>query len=188
MEEKKHYMTQTQLAELSPIQTEGFILDIGGGGEGIIGKLNGKQVVAIDISEEELHETRNEALKVLMDATDLRFLSKSFDVCTAFFCFMYIPNNKHLKVFREVYRVLKDHGKFLIWDVKIPEKSGDYNIFVVRLKVRLPNEEVETGYGTKWDKLQTIEYFKGLARKTKFKVIKEWSKSEIFYLEMEKDL
>jgi ubiquinone/menaquinone biosynthesis C-methylase UbiE len=188
MEEKKHYMTQMQLVELSPVKTEGFILDIGGGGEGIIGKLNGKQVIAIDTSEEELQETRNEALKVLMDATDLRFLPKSFDVYTAFFCLMYIPNHKHLKVFREVYRVLKDHGKFLVWDVKIPEKSCDYNIFVVRLKVRLPNEEVETGYGTKWDKLQTIEYFKGLARKTKFKVIKEWSKSEVFYLEMEKDL
>lgn len=188
MEEKKHYITQMQFVDLRPVKTESFILDIGGGGEGIIGKLNGNQVVAIDTSREELKETRNEASKILMDATDLRFLPKSFDACTAFFCLMYIPNHKHLKVFKEVYQVLKDRGKFLIWDAKIPEKSGDYNVFVVRLKVQLPNEEIETGYGTKWDKSQTVEYFEELAQKTKFKVINKWSKSEIFCLEMEKDL
>jgi len=78
-------------------------LDIGGGGEGIIGKLNGGQVIAIDISKEELQETRNEAVKVLMDATKLGFIPKSCDVSTAFFTFMYIPNHMHLEIFREVY-------------------------------------------------------------------------------------
>ena len=47
------YLTQAhvmehQTIEINPIKTDGFILDIGGGGEGIIGKLNGEQVVAID--------------------------------------------------------------------------------------------------------------------------------------------
>ena len=53
------YSTEMQLIELSSIETDGLILDIGGGGEGVIGKLNGKQVVAIDTSERELLETRN---------------------------------------------------------------------------------------------------------------------------------
>lgn len=48
------YTTKPQLIELNPIITEGFILDIGGGGEGIIGKLNGKKVIAIDKNENEL--------------------------------------------------------------------------------------------------------------------------------------
>ena len=34
----------------------GTILDIGGGGEGVIGQLYGEQVVAIDNSQEELDE------------------------------------------------------------------------------------------------------------------------------------
>ena len=181
------YSTKTQSIELSPIKTEGLILDIGGGGEGIIGKLNGKQVIAIDTSERELRETQNEALKVVMDATDLKFLPESFDICTAFFSLMYMPNDKHLKVFREAYRVLKNHGKLLVWDVRIPEKHGDYIAFMVRLKVRLPNEEIEAGYGVKWN-TQDIEYFKELAEKTEFKVISEWSKGEVFYLEMSKNL
>jgi len=179
------YSAKTQSIELSPIETEGLILDIGGGGEGIIGKLNGRQVIAIDTSERELLETQNEALKVVMDATDLKFLPKSFDVCTAFFSFMYIPRNKHLEVFEEAHRVLKDNGKLLLWDVKIPEKLGDYKAFMVRLKVRLPNEETEAGYGVKWH-TQNIQSFKELAQETKFKIINEWSKGEIFYLEMSK--
>ena len=34
----------------------GSVLDIGGGGEGIIGRLYGKNVTAIDIRQEELDE------------------------------------------------------------------------------------------------------------------------------------
>ena len=179
------YSTKTQSIELSPIETDGPILDIGGGGEGIIGKLNGEQVIAIDTSERELRETQNEALKIVMDATDLRFLPESFDVYTAFFSFMYIPKNKHLKIFEEAHRVLKDNGKLLLWDVKIPEKPGDCKAFMVRLKIRLPNEETEAGYGVKWQE-QNIEHFKELAQETKFKIIDEWSKGEIFYLEISK--
>jgi SAM-dependent methyltransferase len=179
------YSTKTQSIELSPIEMEGLILDIGGGGQGIICKLNGRQVIAVDTSERELRETQNEALKVRMDATDLKFLPEAFDVCTSFFSLMYIPNDKHLKVFREVYRVLKNYGKFLVWDARIPEKHGDYKAFMIRLKVRLPNEEIEAGYGVGW-KPQNIEYFKELAQKTKFEIISEWSEGEIFHLEMSK--
>jgi hypothetical protein len=58
---------------------------------------------------------------------------------------------------------------------------------MVRLKIRLPNEETEAGYGVKWQE-QNIEHFKELAQKTKFKIIGEWSKGEIFYLEMSKNV
>ena len=180
------YCVEAQSIELSPIETDGFILDIGGGGQGIIGKLNGKLVVAIDPSERELEETQNEALKVVMDATDLKFLSQSFDICTSFFSLMYIPKNNHLKVFKEAHRVLKDNGRFLLWDAKIPERFGDYKAFMVRLEVRLRDEEIEAGYGVKWQE-QNIEYSRELAEKTRFKIINEWSRSEIFYLEMSKE-
>jgi len=179
------YSTTPQLLELSPIETEGLILDIGGGGSGIIGKLNGKQVIAIDKNENELLESQNDALKIVMDATDLKFLPESFDVCTAFFSLMYIPFNIHLKVFKEAHRVLKSNGKFLVWDIQIPEQFEDYKMFLVRLQVRLPNEEIETGYGVKWQ-LQNIEYFKDLAQNTNFKIISEWEKGEIIYLELSK--
>jgi SAM-dependent methyltransferase len=179
------YSCETQSIELLPIKTDGFILDIGGGGEGIIGRLNGKQVIAIDKSERELEETANEALKIVMDATDLKFLPKSFDFCTAFFSMMYIPKEKHLRVFEEVHRVLKDNGRFLLWDVTIPERFGDYKAFMVRLKIRLLEKATEAGYGVDWQS-QDIEHFKKLAREIKFEVISEWSNGEIFFLELSK--
>ena len=179
------YSSKVQSIELSHIEIDGFILDIGGGGEGIIGKLNGNQVVAIDTNERELEETENEALKVVMDATDLKFLPESFSVCTSFFSLMYIPKNKHLKVFKEIHRVLKDDGKFLVWDAKIPSRIGNYKAFMVRLKIRLPREEIEAGYGVKWQS-QDAEYFKKLAKKTKFEVVNEWVRGGIFRLEMSK--
>ncbi len=184
MKEEKIKMIGPFEVELKPIDTQGFILDIGGGGEGIIGKLNGKQVVAIDIKEEELLETKNEALKIVMDARKLQFLPESFDVCTAFFTFMYIKKKDHYTVFKEIKRVLKRDGRFLLWDVVIPEREEDYNIFAVHLKIKIKNEIIETGYGVKWDNTQDINHFKELAKETNFDVIKEWQKDEIFYLEM----
>jgi ubiquinone/menaquinone biosynthesis C-methylase UbiE len=183
--ERFTYSGETQLIDLSPIVTNGFILDIGGGGQGIIGKLNGRQVVAIDKNERELKETQNEALKVVMDATNLKFLPNSFDVCTSFFSLMYMPKKVHLKVFSEVHCVIKENGKFLLWDVEMPKRFGDYKAFMVRLKVKLPDEELEAGYGVKLQE-QNIEHFKEIAKKTMFKIVDEWKKGEIFYLELSK--
>lgn len=97
-----------------PVKADVFILDIGGSGERIIGKPNGKQVIAIDTNEEELEETKNDALKLVMDAAEMKFLPKTFEVCTSFFCLMYIPKNQHLQVFNRVDRVPKDGGRFLL--------------------------------------------------------------------------
>lgn len=183
---KHRYTTETQRIEMKPVTADDFILDLGGGGEGIIGKLNGRQVIAVDTSEEELLETSSNALKIVMDATDLKFLPKSFAACAAFFCMMYIPKEKHFEVFRQVNRVLKTDGKFLLWDVTIPKRKDNLGVFAVRLKIKLPNQEVETGYGTVWDKTQDLEHFKQLAKSTGFKSIKEWSNGTIFFLEMKK--
>lgn len=187
MDEEEYYTTRTQAIKLSPSKTEGLILDIGGGGEGIIGKLNGRQVVAIDIRADEFKETRNQASKIVMDATDLKFLPESFDVCTSFFSFMYIDYDKHLRVFTEVHKVLRDEGRFLVWDARMPAEHGGYTAFAVDLKIQLPNEEIKTKYGVKWNAQQDIEHFKELAQRTSFKITKEWMKGEVFFLEMMKN-
>ena len=98
--------------EMTPIDSDGYILDIGGGGEGIIGKLNGRQVVAIDIHEQELAETDDEALKIVMDATDLKFMPETFEAATSFFTMLYMDPETQEKAFSEVHRVLKGGGLF----------------------------------------------------------------------------
>jgi len=169
--------------EIEPIETEGYILDIGGGGEGIIGKLNGRDAISIDISF--LTHQDSDSLKILMDASDLKLLSCQFELAVAFFTFMYIENDDHPKVFREVHRVLKDGGRFLIWDSRIPESFEDKRFFVLPLEILLPDETVEATYGVKLDH-QSLPYFKGLASRSDFEVAGEWEKEEIFFLELKK--
>jgi ubiquinone/menaquinone biosynthesis C-methylase UbiE len=187
LKKEKYYVTHAQKIELSPLKTEGLILDIGGGGEGVIGRLNGRQVIAIDTRTAELKETRNQALKIVMDASDLKFLPESFDVCTSFFSFMYISRDKHSRAFSEAYRVLKDKGKLLVWDAKIPSEHEGYTFFVIDLEIQLPNEEIKTKYAVKWNKQQDLEHFKELAQRTNFKITDEWSRGEVFFLGMIKN-
>ena len=72
----------------------GSILDIGGGGEGIIGRLYGRQVTAIDNRREELDEALEGFEKVLMDACEMSFASASFDHVTFFYTMMFIAKDK----------------------------------------------------------------------------------------------
>ena len=184
----ERYTIEKQSIKLDHIKTDGLILDIGGGGEGIIGRLNGKKVIAIDPRAEELKELKNYSLKIVMDATDLKFLSSSFNVATSFFSLMYIKNTCHLKVFEEVHKVLKYGGRFSIWDVRIPPKSTDKNIpFIVPMEIFLPGKKIETSYEIPWNpEGQDLEYFKRLASQAGFKIVDEWIKDEIFYLEVMK--
>ena len=186
--EEQYYAIEKQTIEMNAIETDGLILDIGGGGEGVIGRLHGSKVVAIDTRIEELKETKNDSLKFVMDATALTFLPSSFNVVTSFFSLMYIKNSDHPKVFKEISRVLENKGKFLIWDVMIPAKHLDKPIFAVFLEILLPTAKVETGYGVEWEhKEQDHQYFKELAKSTGFRIVDEWSRGGIFYLELMKD-
>jgi len=176
---------EPQRIEMAPVSTDGFILDIGGGGEGIIGKLNGRDVVAIDTSERELEETENESLKVVMDASDLKFLPSSFDVATSFFTLLFIDGEIHAKVFGEVLRVLKDGGRFLIWDVEVPDGVEGKESFFVPLVIELPGETVTTGYGVRL-RGQSLEGFKELAEEAGFEVSHQWIRGKVFHLELRK--
>lgn len=132
----------------------GSILDIGGGGEGVIGQLKGKDVVAIDFKEEELLEAADGPLKIIMDARDLKFLDESFPTVTAFFALMYIrEKDDQIKVFQEVARVLKPGGKFHIWEVNLAEKpETDKEFYIVHLRYKTDVDYKETGYGMRWSK------------------------------------
>lgn len=166
----------------------GMILDIGGGGEGVIGKLKGKHVVAIDQSPQELEESAPGPLKIIMDARDLHFLDGSFEIVTSFFTLMYIAGSDHERVFSEVYRVLVSEGKFLIWDILFtPRLDKEKDIAVFPLRVRLPMEENDAGYGALWPEGgRDVATFHQIAEKMGFKVIRSQRDDPILYLELQK--
>ena len=103
----------TQFIDLASVNIDGKVLDIGGGGEGVISQLVGEHVISIDPSIEELKEAPSNSIKIVMNAENLLFLDETFNVVTSFFTLMYISKDKHDKVISEVYRVLKDKGSFI---------------------------------------------------------------------------
>jgi ubiquinone/menaquinone biosynthesis C-methylase UbiE len=173
---------------LPDFPAQGLILDIGGGGEGVIGQLKGKQVVAVDLLKRELEEAPGEPLlKIVMDARDLKFLDKTFPTATVFFTFMYINPTDHPKVFQELHRVLASGGRLLIWDAEFPQETDPKQISILfPLHITLPKAEINTGYGVKIVKGQGLAHFVDLAQKTGFEVISQKIDKGWFQLELKK--
>ncbi len=148
--QKRCVFSPTQRVELKPVHKKSQrILDIGGGGEGIIGKLYGSSVVAIDKRADELYETSNDALKIEMDAAQMGFLDNSFDVVTIFFTLLYMPVDVKQAVLKESLRVLKAGGVLEIWDAFVPKyEQGEKDIFVADVEIVLPEETIHTQYGS----------------------------------------
>jgi ubiquinone/menaquinone biosynthesis C-methylase UbiE len=165
-----------------------FILDIGGGGEGIIGLLKGQKVISIDVSEAELKEAPSGPAKIVMDARDLKFLEATFNTVTAFFTLMYIQNRADCeRVFREVFRVLTPNGRFLIWDTVIPNRPDtDKEVVAFRIEVKLPDQNITTGYGTRWPEEHRQRLYTQLAERTGFDVVSHEERGESFFLTLKK--
>jgi hypothetical protein len=61
-----------QTVTLQDLGVDGYVLVVGGGGEGVIGQLQGDRVVAIDRRRAEMEEAPPGGLKIVMDATETR--------------------------------------------------------------------------------------------------------------------
>lgn len=186
-EERVHQFDR-QTVTVESFDAEGLILAIGGGGEGVIGRLEGEQVVAIDISKREMELTPPGPLKIVMDATDMQFLDESFGAAASFFTLCYIDGSDHGKVFDETFRVLVPGGTFRIWDMILGEKtSKDKDIAVMPLLVKLPNEDIETGYGVHWPEIpHDLPYYMELAKNAGFEVVDSFEDNHWFRLVLRK--
>ncbi len=176
---EKYLFLEPLSVTLDNLDLNGAILDIGGGGEGIIGLLKGNRVVAVDTSKDELEEAPEGPIKTLMDARDLKFLRNSFDCVTAFFSLMYIDPVDHEKVFKEINRVLKPDGKLYIWDITQPVKESDLKqAFAFKLNVVLPSRVIETAYGARLrEQVIDVNHYKDVLTLTGFKVLQYLSHS-----------
>ena len=162
------YETTRQLIDISKIRFNGRVLDIGGGGEGIISRHSGGKVVSIDIRKEELEETPDIGLKIVMNACNLGFLDKSFENVTCFFSLLYMDESEIREFLQEAYRVLKSDGELWIWDVTIPQKA-EADAFVAQISVQISGESVvSAGYGVRWTRRQSVDTIRGLCEEAGF--------------------
>ena len=161
-----------------------LILDLGGGGEGVIGQLRGRQVVAVDVRRRELEECAGGPIKVVADAKELPFLDEAFDAMTAFFFFMYVPESDRVSILAEAYRVLRPGGQCTIWDAEIPARGErTQEIFVVPVKAELPDRAIETGYGVRWEgREMSVDAITRKAQDAGFIVEEKISTGEHFHL------
>ena len=187
-EDRVHFLEGQEIL-LEDFDAAGFTLDIGGGGEGIIGALKGEKVVAIDPRREELEEAADGPLKIVMDARDLQFLDETFNTATSFFTLMYLNQIDDLdKVFREIFRMLTAGGRLLIWDVNLPERIDESkDVFVVPVLVKLPDREIEAGYGQLWPgEVRDVAFYVQFAQRAGFEVGTQTPMGQAFYLELRK--
>ena len=183
MSEDKIHFIEKHIVDISNVDLKGRILDIGGGGEGIIGQYKGKSVISIDKLKSELEEAPDgDYLKIMMDAQDLKFLDDAFETVTAFYMFMYVPLDLRPKIFEEVFRVLKPGGDFLVWDMIITEKGdNEKELYGAGVEVNIGEKVIETGYATWWNKTQDLEQFFRLGEKVGFQIMeKNVHKEQIF--------
>lgn len=180
------YYFQEQEANVQNFESSGIVLDIGGGGEGIIGRLKGAQVVAIDLSKDELEGAPIGPLKVIMDARDMRFLDATFSAATSFFSLMYIQSFDHIKVLSEVFRVLIPGSRFFIWDAIIPHRLDERrDVAVFPITINLNKEFVSAEYAVLWPKIiLDLPYYENLAQDVGFEVVMQREGERLFFLEL----
>ncbi len=126
----------------------GRILDIGGGGEGVIGRLYQSQVTAIDNCPQELEEAPEGFEKLLMEAEKLAFPEESFDHVTFFYSLMYMAAQTRRRAIEEAVRVLRRGGGLHIWDTRIESGKSE---FLAELDIRLPGQTLHADYGLRGD-------------------------------------
>ncbi len=189
--DKKLFLARPQSIQMTDIfAPTDRILDLGGGGEGVIGRLCGSRVVAIDLRQQELDEVPAGPVKVVADARALPFEGASFDAATAFYFFMYVLRGDDEAIMREAFRTLKPGATFHIWDVTIPP-IGDrpHQLFAVPVQVKLPNRTIQTAYGVHWeDRVLSSDDLERVATAVGFKCLTSQAQRGSFYLCLSKPL
>ena len=165
-------------------ELEGAILDVGGGGEGVIGRIYGPRVVAIDNRQEELDEAPGGFEKRLMDARTMAFPPERFDHVTFFYSAMFMSLATLRAAVEESARVLRPGGDLHIWDADIG--SGWPEPFTVTLDIDAAGQAVRTTYGVGREEPQSADAVRDICLRAGLKPRELRQAEGQFYLRFEK--
>jgi len=148
-----------QTIHLDDLPKDRLILDIGGGGEGLVSRIGGKHVCAVDyrmskILEAKIHDPP--ANWFVADARSLPFQDRSFDMVTVWFSLEYMAGwSVKERIMAESFRSLKRGGDLSIYAGRIDCKEER---FIFNGLFILPDGTVsKVGYGVRGNQGQTID-------------------------------
>jgi len=123
------------------------VLDVAAGGSGTGLKVFGRNVIALDISREEINSVLKDgafAQWICADARDLPLKPNSIDLIFTFVGLAYISGDiNKIRALKEAYRVLKKNGLMLLIEPEILENCHDYaQYFIIYKYGRKVNEVI----------------------------------------------
>jgi len=156
--------TPLQKIALEDLPVSGPILDIGGGGEGLVSRIGGNKVYAVDyriseIREAQIHDAP--ANWLVADGECLPFKDNVFNLITLWFSLGYMSNwDTKRDVVSESLRTLRKEHRISILDSRIDCKEER---FLFHALFTLPDGVVsKTGYGVRGNQDQTISSIESL--------------------------
>lgn len=167
---------------------EGYVLNIGGDGAGVIYELKGPSVVAISADRRQLEDGAPGPLKIIMDPSQLQFLDASFGVVTAFFSLLDVPDAQFEFMMREAYRVLVPGGLFRIWDAIVPLPPAGKDLVAFHLDVHMPSgRTIEIAYGSRAPRHDhDLTFYETQFRHSGFRTIEQTSHGNVFSVVLQK--
>jgi SAM-dependent methyltransferase len=183
-EKQTIFTTDLQEIELSRLGFKGLIIDIGGGGEGLVSRIEGQRVCAVDIRLSEIREAQIHDPKsnwFLCDGRNLSFHNEVFDVATLWFSLGYLKDSVTKQaVLEETCRVLKTGGTISIMGSKIVCKE---DVLVFKALFTLPDgTQSQIGYGVKGNQGQTSASIIAALNMSGFKLTKTEDYDKWFHI------
>jgi SAM-dependent methyltransferase len=183
------FSTPLQSIHLPELPAHGLIIDIGGGGEGLVSRIGEARVCAVDINMNEIREAQIHGSApqwILCDGRALCFQNEVFDTATMWFSLDYMNDwkTKHAAIL-EAHRTLKPAGTISVLSSRI---TCVENRFVLKLLYSLPDGTVgQTGYGVKGNQGQTVERTSKLLRDLGFRPTEIEDNEHWFHIEAVKE-
>lgn len=187
--ERSKFETPIQEITLNKFTEDGLIADIGGGGEGLVSRIEGARVCAIDYRISEIREAQIHGPPsnwFVSDARCLCFHDETFDIATLWFSMGYFRTreNKELAL-KEAHRVLKTGGVISIFASRI---TCSEDVFIIHLRFTLPDGTVsQTGYGVRGNQNQTLQSVEHLLSRIGFRIISSENSKFWFQLKAMKE-
>lgn len=183
--EDSTFETPLQEIAFERLPGTGRILDVGGGGEGIVSRIEGSRVCAVDISLNEIREAQiygSGSQWLVSNGESLPFDNAVFETATIWFSLDYMADWKtKWAVLDEVRRVLRKKGSLSLMSSEIV--CGESR-FILRMRYTLPDGSIyQTGYGVKGNQGQTMDRISDIVRQTGFQIAKKEDNGYWFRIE-----